>query len=590
LPGAALLRNIALLLGLLALFALPGPSARAADLTGTVVGPNGIGVPGVDIDVNDSVTGDSIPISNDTTDANGMFTVAVPDNATYDVSLSAPLATRLVSRIVPGVVVTTGTTNLGVLPLEPGALLTGQIVRLANGTPVVNVDTDIDRSATGERVFTPGDNTDANGIFQVIAPLEPVDFTVEPGVPLRLVGLLLEGIPIAGDTNLGALPLEPGALLTGAVVRASDGTPVAGADTDLSDAATGAPIPTAADDTDAGGIFAVVAPLRPVDLVVEPLKADRLVAREIPDIAIVGDTNVGAIAVDAGALLTALVLRTSNGTPVVGADTDVEDAFTGVSIPTAGDNTDAAGIFSVVVPFGTVSVTVEPRKADRLVAYRNVDVPIAGDTNLGLVSLPPGFLVSGTVSGPGGPAAGVAASAFDATTGARVHIPDSRSAPDGSYAFVLPAGVFDMKWSSPLEQGTARLLVPNFGVGGDTVFHPTLAASAGSVSIGDTGHLALAGQSFVPVVSFRNNTGAPLLIRGALLGELPRAGIVKPVFPPVDKVVPAVSRVLAKSVQLPIPANFKPQLRGVALYVRIQVLDPGTQALIDEDFFDFEVR
>jgi len=577
------------LLAPLALLVLGSP-ATAADLTGTVVDPGGTGVFGVNIDVVDAATGDSIPLTNDGTDPSGVFLVTVPDNATYHVHFKAPTSTRLVSRIVRDVVVTVGTTDMGVIPLEQGALLTGQVVRLSDGTPVADVDIDVDRSSTGERIYTPGDNTDANGIFEVIVPVEPVDLSVSPDKAERLVGLVLAGIAIAGDTNVGALALEPGALLFGTAVRASNGTPVVGADTDLVDPATGATIPTSGDDTDAAGFFSVVAPFRSVDFVIEPVKADRLVAREILGIDVAGDTDLGTVALDAGALLSGKVVRSSNGTPVVDADTDAQDAFTGASIPLPGDNTDANGDFSVVVPYGTILFTIEPRKADRLVAYRAVDLDIVADTNLGTIALDGGFLVSGTVQGPGGPASGVSVAAYDSVSGVRIHTPDSQSGADGSYSFVLPAGTFVVKWSPPLGQGTARTIVDPFPVAADVVYHPTLSASAASVTVGGTGHLVIAGQKFKPTVSVYNNSGAPLPIRAVLEAEAPSRGITKSIGPPKDKTLPAVAHAISRILSVRAPADLNPPLRGIPIYVRVRILDPSSQALIDEDFVEFQVR
>lgn len=587
-PGG---RGVRLLSGIAFAFAalFLACSAQAADLTGTLMGPGGP-VQGANLDVFDEATGDEIPLVNDGTDPNGVFLVTVPDNATYEVHFVIPPELRLVSRIVGGVVVTTGTHNMGIVGVEQGALLTGTVVRQVGGTPVVGADTDVVRSDTGETVFTPGDNTDASGVFGVVVPLTTVELAVEPVKLDRLVGILLEGIAVAGDTNVGTLQAEPGALLSGTVVRASNGTPVVGADTDTIDAATGQTIPTAGDNTDDFGVFSVVVPFRDVHVVIEPQKADRLVAHVTPDISIAGDTNIGTIALDGGALLFGHVVRASNGTPVSGADTDADDAFTGASIPTPGDNTDANGDFSVVVPFGTIQFTIEPRKTDRLVAYRKVDLDIAGDTNIGTISLADGFLVSGVASDSGGPAAGVSVAAYLASNGSRVHTPDSTSAADGSFSFILPAGTFDVKWSPPLGQGTARHTELDFSVAGDVVFNPFLQNSSSSVTIGDTGHLVLAGTDYFPVVSFRNNTGAPLDIRATLLGELPARDKVKTILPPVDKTVPASGRIISKSIRVRIPGGLNPQLRGKPLWVRIQVLDPVSEILIDEDFYEFQVR
>lgn len=572
------------------LLALVG-NASAATLIGRVVDPGGVGVPGVNLDLFDEATGDEIDIVNDSTDLNGDFSIVVPDNATYEVRFLTDLATRLLPRSVGGVIVTTGVVDMGTTALENAALLTAVVVRSDTMAAVVGADTDVDVSATGARVLTPGDNTDATGRFSVLVPLTSIDLTIEPQKIQKLVALEIPNIAIAGDTDLGVIQVEPGALLSGTVRRSSNNTVVEDADIDVFDSATGNEIPTSGDDSDDFGVFSVVVPFGTIDYAVKPQKDDRLVAERLAGIEIVADTDVGNILLDAGALLTGTVVRTSGGAPVVGADTDSADAYTGAAILTPGDDTNGAGVFSIVVPFGTIELSIEPRTADRLVALRFPDLDVNADMNLGVLSLDDGFLVSGFVNdGGANPVSGTSAKVYDEAGGERVPTPGSASAADGSYGFILPAGTFLAGWSAPIEGGTDRVYSPGFVVNADRTFDPVTTATPCSVVIGGTGHLVNAGDRYTPIVSVRNNSGSSLPVRALVTAEVPSRSIVKSVQPPIDKTLPGASRVISKPLRVRIPANVSPALLGVPVHLVVRIENPSNATLYDEDRIEFRIR
>jgi len=557
-------------------------------LTGTVVRTaGGTPVVAVDLDLLDSA-GDQVFLPQDNSDLSGNFSLIAPLGpvrfrirpATMDRLVAQEISLNLGSDL-----------SLGTLSLDPGAVLSGRVVRLAGGAAVQDADTDTDISSTGERVFTLGDNTDNLGMFSVIVPFTTVDLSIEPVKADRLVGIEIPNIVIVGDTDLGTISLTAGALLSGRVVRASNGAAVVGADTDVDVSSTGVRVPTAGDDTDALGDFSVVVPLTTVDFTVEPQKADRLVARTVLGIVIAGDTNIGVIALDDGALLTGRVLRTSDGMPVVAADTDLADSFSGEAIVTPADNTDAAGNFSVVAPLGTVQLCIEPAKADRLVAVRLAGVDVTGDANLGDFFLDDGFLVSGTVLGPArGGLPSVSASAFDMATGARVPTPQSESAVNGAYSFVLPAGTFLLRFSAPLGQGTASLFVEPYVVSGDQTLDPVLLSSDASILLGDAGHLVDRGGRYRPRAFVLNNTMATLPVDALIQARVPSFSRIKNIGPPTPVNLPGNGRILRGRVPLRIPSNLDPRFLGKAVHLAVLLLDPTTQATIDESFIQFEIR
>src|SRR5262245_66102418 len=61
-----------------------------ATVTGHVVGPNGVGVPGIDIDLDNLGSGGRPDVFNDGTDANGNFTMTVDPQGVYEVLFFPP--------------------------------------------------------------------------------------------------------------------------------------------------------------------------------------------------------------------------------------------------------------------------------------------------------------------------------------------------------------------------------------------------------------------------------------------------------------------------------------------------------------------
>ncbi len=406
--------------------------------------------------------------------------------------------------------------------------------------------------------------------------------------PRRSARALLPAI--AAAIALATASAADGAILSGRVVSPS-GLGVGGVDVDVDDAVTGERIPTTADTTDPDGTFDVIVPSGVFHVILNAPKAARLVSRTIRGVDTrFGDVDLGTIRLEAGVLLSGRAFRFSNGSPVANADTDVDDSFTGERIPTPDDDTDGAGFFSVVVPVGTIDFTIEPQKADRLVAARLTGIVLGGDANLGDLGLASGVLVSGTVNGPGGGLSGVDIDAYDASTGALLPTPDSTSVAGGSYSFVVPQGTLTIKASAPLATGTSRTVVPNVGVFGNVSLPIGVFPSELSVSFANAGRIVLAGRVFEATLSLRNNAGAPRTIGAVVRAVDPRRGASRAVVGPLVKTIPGSAVVRSGLVRIRIPADVPPALRNIPFHLVALIYDPSSGATVDTDFLAFEVR
>ena len=343
---------------LLSLLAWSAPTSHADLITGQVVDSNGVGVPGVDIDVKNLGSGGDPAIFNDGTDVNGFFSTTLPAGF-YRVTFNPPpppASTHLILEVDNVVVV--GTTNMGVLSLPPGVALTGSAVN-SSGFPIGGINLDVIDNVTGDNINLVGGTTNAFGQFSIAVPPNSIEvrFDTTPVMTQTLASQSVDLSPTV-DTSLGTLTFEPGWRLTGNVVNSS-GLPVSNADFDVIDLVTKSKLFTPKDNTDAAGLFSVVVPAGTFDVEVCPPNGSTLVCQGVFNLPVSADTPLGTIVMPQGVALFGTI-RGFDGLPIQGADVDVTDSLTGIPVVLTGDNADASGAYSVLIPTGTFDIQFEP--------------------------------------------------------------------------------------------------------------------------------------------------------------------------------------------------------------------------------------
>lgn len=383
----------------LAVLALASPSA-ADTISGQVVDANGQPVQGVNIDAFDVFTGSEVALANDATDANGLFTATIPAGL-FRVRFKPkrpPTTTHVAVELANVVVV--GARDLGIVVLPAGHSLGGRFVDV-NGDPVEGVNLDVKDLTSGAEVILQGDRTGQDGSFDIAVPAStPIELICKTsGVADALAPRSL-ALSLTANTALGDLTLQPGFFLTGSVERAG-GLVVAGADLDVRDSVSGEKLFTPGDDTNANGDFSVVIPAGTYTLELCASAASRLVAHEQLAVAVADDTDIGILTMQDGVVLSGTITD-SMGQPAQNADVDVRSAITGLAVLLCGDNSNAAGAYSVVVPSGTFHVLFTPAGgcASGLGQDDNRSVLVSGDTVLDGV-LPDGTATAAVFDGDG---------------------------------------------------------------------------------------------------------------------------------------------------------------------------------------------
>lgn len=331
------------------------PLAAADVVSGRVVDALGQPVPGVNIDIDNLGSGGDPVITNDFTDANGLFSIVVPAGF-YDVSFfpPAPPATTHLVTVEENVTVV-GTNNLGDVTLPAGHALSGRVLGIG-GAPVVGLDIDVIEESSGDKLDTPNDFTDALGNFHIAVPTDAcrVRFDGDSGLGALLVSKEFE-FDLSGDFAMGDVQLVAGFVLGGRLLNGAVGVP--NADVDVYDA-TGAKVFTANDDTNALGNFSVVVPAGALTVEICPLFSSP-VAGVLRQPTVVGSTNLGNIVAPPAVTLSG-VLTDHFGAPMNTGDVDLYDAVTGASVFVCYDDVKPGGTYALRAPLGTYDVVFEP--------------------------------------------------------------------------------------------------------------------------------------------------------------------------------------------------------------------------------------
>ncbi len=413
-------------------------------ISGTVTDPGLTPVPNVDIFLY-TAQGDPIGIPPTITDASGFYTITGLPSGTYGVGFEPSTASGLLVHYEPNVVVTSNVT-LDVT-LQQGYFLTG-FVTDTFGVGIPDIDLNVYDQASGNKLVTPGDNTDATGFYEVVIPLGTFRLRWRAVNGEKLVPVELENITVNGDTSV-SISMLPGFFVSGTVVD-NLGQPVFDADLDFEDAITGQLIATPGDNTDVFGYYSAIIPAGFMNINVEPKVADKLVADEKYAVPISNDTVIN-FTLQAGVYVSGTVSAANGGAAVGGADIDVWDAVTHVKLTTPGDNTDALGQYLMVVPAGLLNIGYQPPVATLLAPIVLNNVNVVNDTIID-VTVPDGLLFSGTITGPSGlPAVGVDIDAEKSATGESVSLVGDATDASGVFAVVVEPGTYNIDYEPPLN-------------------------------------------------------------------------------------------------------------------------------------------
>lgn len=413
-------------------------------------------IQGVDLDFDVSATGVRLPTPGDKTDNNGDYQVTVPVGV-YDISAEPLVQDRLVAQRVFSVAVNQDTIIDWFL--QPGLSLSGTVTA---GGPVADCDIDVIDAVTLAKLVTPGDKTDATGLYEVIVPAGTYEVDFQPPVATHLVSIAKTGVHVGQDTVVNAT-LVSGVLVDG-TVRSVSNALVPDVDLDIFDAITKATILVSDDKTNANGNYAIVIPSGSYDFEFEAPKSRRLIPLKQLGVAIPGDMT-RPIVLDTGLSVSGTV--TGAGLPIPDVDVDAIEESSGQLTFQPADLTNASGNYEVIVDFTPHTIAFYPPVASGYAGKAFTGINPGSDLVLN-VALTAGFNVSGTIRDQGGAVfPGVTLRAI--TGGNWAPTTAGTTGPGGTYSTRLASGVYDFLFIPPSGSGLDTLRLLGVSISNDAV-------------------------------------------------------------------------------------------------------------------------
>lgn len=226
-----------------------------ATVHGRVVNGSGSGVAGVNLDVLDA-SGAAATLVYDFTDVNGNFAFNAPLGSTavrFDTTTVAgqTLAPRELA------IALAGDLDLGTQTLPQGFVVSA-IVRNPSNVALANVALRVLDAATGDRAYTPNNNTNAAGFVSVLVPGGAQYFDFYPPAATLLAPARV-ATTVSANASLGIVVAPAGLTLTG-TIRNRAGVALAGIDIDITNASTGLEIPLPNDFSGPTGAYSTLVP------------------------------------------------------------------------------------------------------------------------------------------------------------------------------------------------------------------------------------------------------------------------------------------------------------------------------------------
>lgn len=471
-------------------------------ISGTIVDSFGVGVGGLDIDVQPDSGGDPTPLqSGDSTDASGNFAVTieqisndyflqffppapVPAPTTCMGAGQTPFPTPNPNCAFGVLPLTTlpqfifGDVNLGTLTMPNAACLSATIVD-TNGVPIPGIDTQVTVVSTNLNAPLNDDDSDCMGQVKVLVPLGEIDILFrdpvpEMGGPIDYAPVFLPNFLVTGATDLGTIVMGLGRNVSGTVLRES-GAPVAGAEVEFFDSLTGALTPQSNDATNGAGAFTYfVADGSYVVEIDPPLALEAtVVTRRVPVTVAGANLTMPPVTLPDGFRISGQIVDDAiPANPVPSVDVEFEITATGAPYEAFKENGNAAGNFAATIEPNTYDVFFyPPLGSGRAPAVSPAASVLTAALNLGTVVLGPGVSFMGEVSSASTPVE----DAIVTLSGAINY--DNVTGPTGLYGYQVPTGTYDVTVTPPLGSLDPPLTILGVTIAADTVLDFDLQAA-----------------------------------------------------------------------------------------------------------------
>lgn len=341
-------------------------------------------------------------------------------------------------------------------------------VRDPGGNPVVDADLDFDNAETGERIDTPGDDTDSDGyyIVCVLPAIYNISYAPPPGT--NLLGRQFFEVDLRSGESLNLdVTLDYGVVIHGTVTDSS-ANPVAEVDLDADDLASGARIYTPDDDSDSIGVYRIVVPPADYRLRFQPPAGTRWIGLQLDSVSVLSDVTIDVILAE-GYLLSGIVTD-NTGQRLADISIDLRDQTTGEKLYVANNKTDTAGAYNVAVPSGLYRLRFEPPFGSRMVGAVVDSFAVESDITRDQV-LESGWLFSAFVhDSAGAPIEGADLDFIQESTGIKIFTPHDETDSQGFTTVAVLPDTYTVRVQPPHGSFFERAVLTGVSIISDTTF------------------------------------------------------------------------------------------------------------------------
>lgn len=334
-----------------------------------------------------------------------------------------------------------------------------------NGNPVAGADLDFDDAITGERLYTPGDNTDPTGFYTVCVPNGIYNISYAPPLHTHLLGFQIFNVTLHADSVIN-VTLDFGNVISGNL-RGANGDTLPEVDLDADNLATGRRIYTPNDNSDSlSGDYWIVVPPGYYRVRYQPPLGTRWIGLQLDSVSVLADIVIDTVLYQ-GMLFSGHVTDTG-GSGLQDIKVDLRHQDTGEKIYLANEKTDSTGYYNVAAPTGLFQLRYVPFSGSRYVGVEIDSFTIDSDIVRDQV-LEAGWLLSGFVhDSTGNPIADADFDIIQESSGIKLYTPNDRTDTLGHATLTLATDTYTIRVQPPPGTIFDRLVVPGVLISADT--------------------------------------------------------------------------------------------------------------------------
>jgi len=337
-----------------------------------------------------------------------------------------------------------------------------------NGAPVDNCDLDFDNAITGERLYTPGDNTDPTGFYTICVPNGTYNISYGPPPGTHLLGYQIFNRVLSGNVQID-VTLDFGMVISGTATDSATGSPIGRVNINVDDLATGRRIYTPNDKSDTlTGNYWVVVPSGDYRLRYKSSPGSRWRSIQMEPVPVFADTIINVVLAE-GMLLSGYVTD-NQARGLADIAIDLRAIPSGEKIFLGNDKSDTLGFYNIPVPTGLFQLRYVPPPGSRYVGVAVDSVIINADLARDQI-LETGWLISSFVhDSTGNPIEAADLDIIQISTGKKLFTANDKTDSMGLTTIALLSDLYTIRVQPPPGSIYDRLVLDSVNISADTAF------------------------------------------------------------------------------------------------------------------------